>query len=141
MGNVWIGPWENFPHYMDPTFGQLINDFWTWNFHKMHCLQVFYRELISILKACLIQFSLVAIAIILILMFPRTPILSTRIHNRVPLSPKNCIFVSPCLRQISTKITLNMTMVAVETSIDVGNILWIFYDCLCVPLMLDYGHL
>ncbi len=19
MGNIWIGPWANFPHYMDPT--------------------------------------------------------------------------------------------------------------------------
>ncbi len=28
---------------------------------------------------------------------PRTPILCRRIHDRVPLPPKTCIFVSPCL--------------------------------------------
>ncbi len=24
VGNIWIGPWANFPHYMDPTFSKLL---------------------------------------------------------------------------------------------------------------------
>ncbi len=24
VGNIWIGPWANFPHYMDPTLTNIV---------------------------------------------------------------------------------------------------------------------
>ena len=47
-------------------------------------------------------------------------------------SPKHCSTVTlvHCSCPTIKDFAVQAEMVAVETSIDVGNILWIFYDCL-----------
>ncbi len=72
----------------------------------------------------------------------RTPILCTRIHDRVPLPPKNCSFVSPCLQnsdyELKESISAGYQVLSFpgSNSKKAGGM----YSQIRVPLILDYGR-